>query len=520
LLTATTDTARRGGHAFLDGGGELGALMRAFDWSSTSLGAIAHWPQSLRTTVGLLLRSPIPIVLLWGEDGIMIYNDAYSGFAAGRHPRLLGSRVREGWPEVAAFNDKVMKVGLAGGTLSYKDQELTLYRRGVPEQVWMDLDYSPVLDEAGRPAGVLAIVVETTERVQAERRVAREGERLRNLFKQAPGFMHVLQGPDHVIELVNDAYLKLVGHRGDLAGKTVREAFPEMQGQGYFELLDTVFRSGEPFVGHAMSLKLRRKLGSPIEERFVDLVYQPIMDDTGAVTGIFAEGSDVTKRVRAEQHQRLLIDELNHRVKNTLATVQSIAAQTFRADEDPSGRTHRAREVFESRLVALSRAHDVLTRENWDGAGLHAIVREATLAYRAARHDPFVIDGPPIRLSPKLALALAMVLHELSTNAAKYGALSVPMGTVSIRWAECVLEGSKGLRVEWRERGGPPVSPPSQRGFGSRLIERQMKREFGGDVRLDFEPDGVVCTMLVALPDSPELPGQAGPDSSERGVSW
>jgi PAS domain S-box-containing protein len=127
------------------------------------------WPQSLKTVTDTLLRSPVPMVLLWGEDGVMIYNDAYSGFAGGRHPRLLGSKVREGWPEVADFNDHVMKVGLGGGILAYKDQELTLYRHGRPEPVWMNLDYSPVLNEAGQPAGVISIVIETTQRVIAER---------------------------------------------------------------------------------------------------------------------------------------------------------------------------------------------------------------------------------------------------------------------------------------------------------------------------------------------------------------
>ncbi len=156
------------------GGGELGGLVRTFNWAGTSLGPIDAWPQSLRTTVGTLLLSPVPIVLLWGEEGVMIYNDAYSGFAGSRHPRLLGSRVREGWPEVAAFNDHVMRVGLAGGTLSYKDQELVLTRfGGRPDQAWMNLDYSPVCDESGQPAGVIAIVVETTERVLAERDLRR-----------------------------------------------------------------------------------------------------------------------------------------------------------------------------------------------------------------------------------------------------------------------------------------------------------------------------------------------------------
>ena len=157
------------GGSFPSGGGELSALIRHFDWAKTSLGPLATWPQSLKTVTDTLLWSPVPIVLLWGADGVMIYNDAYSGFAGARHPRLLGSKVREGWPEVADFNDHVMKVGLSGGVLSYKDQELTLYRHNRPEQVWMNLDYSPVLNEAGQPAGVIAIVVETTQRVITER---------------------------------------------------------------------------------------------------------------------------------------------------------------------------------------------------------------------------------------------------------------------------------------------------------------------------------------------------------------
>jgi hypothetical protein len=132
--------------------GEMAQRIATHDWSS-SLGAIERWPASLLTTVGLMIHSPVPMVLLWGEDGIMIYNDAYSIFAGGRHPALLGSKVREGWPEVADFNDNVMKVGLAGKTLAYKDQELTLYRSAIPEQVWMNLDYCRSSTRAGGHAG-------------------------------------------------------------------------------------------------------------------------------------------------------------------------------------------------------------------------------------------------------------------------------------------------------------------------------------------------------------------------------
>jgi PAS domain S-box-containing protein len=285
---------------FLQGGGEMGRLIRAYDWTGTSIGPIPEWPQSLRTTVSIMLRSPVPMVLLWGRDGVMIYNDSYTTFAAGRHPRLLGSPVLQGWPEVAEFNAKVMWVGLSGGTLSYRDQELTLYRSGVPEQVWMNLDYSPVLDESGQPGGVLAIVVETTERVLAERRISDEGERLRQMFRQAPGFMALLRSPEHIFEIVNASYLQLVGHRGDIVGKPAREALPEIEGQGFFELLDQVFSTGEPFVGRDLPVSLQRQPGSPVEQRFIDLVYQPITDKEGQVTGIFVEGYDVTERVQGE----------------------------------------------------------------------------------------------------------------------------------------------------------------------------------------------------------------------------
>lgn len=166
--------------AFLGAGGEMSRLIAAHDWSDT-LGPLSQWPQSLKAAVGLVVHSPVPMVLLWGDDGIMIYNDAYSVFAGGRHPQLLGSKVREGWPEVAAFNDNVMKVGLAGGTLFYEDQELVLYRAGFPERVWMNLAYSPIIGDDGRPGGVIAVVFETTARVRSEASLRESEARLRFL---------------------------------------------------------------------------------------------------------------------------------------------------------------------------------------------------------------------------------------------------------------------------------------------------------------------------------------------------
>ncbi|MBW4656911.1 MAG: PAS domain-containing protein [Kaiparowitsia implicata GSE-PSE-MK54-09C] len=254
------------------------------------------------TALGMVLMSPVPIVMLWGQDGIMLYNDAYSVFAGGRHPELLGSKVREGWPEVADFNDNVMRVVLNGGTLAYQDQELTLYRHGPAEQVWMNLDYSPVLDERGRPAGVMAIVIETTNRVLADRRASTERERLLQTFEQAPGFIVSMRGPEHRVEFVNAAHRRLFSS-DQWVGKTIREAFPDIDGQGFFELLDTVYATGERVVATAQPASFRQPDGYE-EVRFLSFVYEATRDADGKITGVLCEGSDVTEGHRAQEELR------------------------------------------------------------------------------------------------------------------------------------------------------------------------------------------------------------------------
>jgi signal transduction histidine kinase/PAS domain-containing protein/ActR/RegA family two-component response regulator len=301
-------------HPFLSGGGEAAGIIANFDWAATSLGPIASWPASLKNTIALILRTPVPIVTLWGEDGIMIYNDGYSIFAGGRHPTLFGSKVREGWPEVAAFNDNVMKVGLAGETLAYRETELTLYRHGgEPEQVWLNLDYSPVLGEDGRPFGVMAIVLEITDKVRIERELEAERKSLRLMFEQAPGFIAMLSGPEHRFTMVNEAYRTLVAGR-DVVGRTVAEAVPEVVEQGFIGLLDRVYASGQPYLGRGVPLHLQHGPGGKLAQLYLDFIYQPIVADEGATTGIFIQGHDVTeqheteKAIRAESRK---LDVLN-----------------------------------------------------------------------------------------------------------------------------------------------------------------------------------------------------------------
>jgi len=197
-------------------------------------------------------------------------------------------------------------------------------------------------------------------------------------------------------------------------------------------------------------------------------------------------------RDAAEEHRRLLINELNHRVKNTLATVQSIASQTLRT----SSSVGEANKALESRLLTLSRTHDVLTHESWDGADMGEIVARALEPYSDPDGKRLRFEGPPVRLSPRTALALSMAFQELATNAVKYGALSNGAGAVRIGWS--LADGQDGrprLHVRWEEAGGPTVRPPGRRGFGSRLLERALAHDLDGDVTLEFAATGVVCTL-------------------------
>jgi PAS domain S-box-containing protein len=208
---------------------------------------------------------------------------------------------------------------------------------------------------------------------------------------------------------------------------------------------------------------------------------------------------DVTERVQAQKAQRRLIDELNHRVKNTLATVQSIAMQTLKqsATLEEFGR------CFENRLISLAKAHDVLTRTQWRGAGLCDLLKMELAPYP----DQTALDGPDVELPAPASLALSVVIHELATNAVKYGALSVPEGRVEIAWRRSPPgEGPGRLDLEWAERGGPPVRPPEKQGFGMRVIRRIVERDLEGRSDLDFAPGGLCCRLSVPIGRSAASP--------------
>ena len=281
----------------------MGARIRAFAWSTTELGDPETWPQSLRTAIRLMLNTRHPVFIFWGPQSLCFYNDAYSvTLGPERHPAALGQPGREVWAEIwDAIGPQIEQVMAGGEATWFENQMLQLTRFGRVDDTYWTYSYSPIDDDsaANGVGGVIVLVTETTEQVMAAKAASAETDRLAALFEQAPSFMAVMRGPTHIFDITNAAYLQLIGHR-DVIGKPVREALPDIAGQGFFELLDEVYSSGKAFVGTALPALIQRQPDAPAEERFLDLVYQPIRDTTGASVGIFAQGHDITDQKLAE----------------------------------------------------------------------------------------------------------------------------------------------------------------------------------------------------------------------------
>lgn len=333
----------------------------------------------------------------------------------------------------------------------------------------------------------VAIIRDTAERTWAafERSVAQQSLRAsedhyRNAVELNPQVTWTAE-PDGQLNRVSRRWLDWTGTTG--LGTTWADGLHPEDRQRTFEAWGHCVATGDFYdIEH----RVQFRDGS---YRWARSRAYPRRDEAGAILLWYGTTEDIHDRKLAEERQRLLINELNHRVKNTLATVQAIAFQTLKGDIPLA----EARARFEARLLALSRAHNLLTDQNWEGAALDRVVADAT----AHLADPGRVraEGPQIWVAPRAALALALALHELSTNAAKYGALSGDAGRVLIRWS---VEGDE-LRLEWKEQGGPPVAVPNGRGFGSRLIERGLNADLGGSARLLFEPDGLRCAIEASM---------------------
>ncbi len=307
---------------------------RAFDWSQTPVGPIEQWPDTLLVTVNTLLHSRHPMFLWWGEELTQFYNDGYRpSLREDKHPQALGQAGHACWPEIwHVIGPQIDAVMTRGEANWFEDQMVPINRHGRLEEVYWTYGYSPVRDPEGAIRGTLVVCTETTNRVLAERRLQAERAQLSSLFEQAPAFFTLLRGPEFVFELVNPLYQQLIGDRAVL-GKTVREAVPEAEGQGFIALLENVYRTGEPFVGSNTPIRLARRANEALELRYLDFVYQPMRDENGVVTGIIALGVDVTESRRAQQvllqSEKLiavgrLASSIAHEINNPLEAVTNL----------------------------------------------------------------------------------------------------------------------------------------------------------------------------------------------------
>jgi len=398
----------------------------------------------------------------------------------------------DGTPDAYSLLERVLETGVP-----IRDVERRV-ERADGSTAFLSVSIGALHDADGNITGAVGCVVDISDRLRVmaaleeSQRLAREQEqRLAATYEHAAiGIAEI--APDLTFLRVNEAICAITGRTREdlLSGKLFRythgddtdpdrEAFRK-QVAGELEF-------------YSVEKRLIRRDGTIL---WVSVRSSPVRSASGQLLYVVRVVQDITERKRAERRQKLLIDELNHRVKNTLATVQSLAAQSARGGPSPAD----FRERFEGRLIALSKAHDQLTMYHWESADLRELVTGSLAPYAGV--ERVVLRGEDVVLRPRAVLTLAMAFHELTTNAAKYGALSAPCGRIEIRWQPVRPQGGDGraeLQIEWQEEGGPAVEEPQQRGFGSKLIEGSVAAELGGSARLLFAPEGLRCKMRIPL---------------------
>ena len=524
---------------FLAGGGEMGALIRAHDWAATPLGPPASWPQGLKTTVRLLLSTGHPMFIWWGPELIQLYNDAYRrSIGPERHPSALGQRGRECWEEIWPIIGPQIEQVMAGrGHTWHENQLVPITRHGRREDVYWTYSYGPI-DEPSAPhgvGGVLVVCTETTDQVQSEQRLKAAEARWRAHFEQAPGVVCILEGPRHVFRFANDRYLALVGGR-QVLGKTVREALPEVESQGFFELLDRVYRTGETHTGAAAPLLLETKSGGS-QRRYVDFAYQPIRDEAGAVTGILVNGYDVTERVTTSEQLRAeharkdeFLAMLAHELRNPLAAIAN-AGELLRRPDLPDPSRAVAGEILGRQVQQLTRLVDDLldvsriTRGRIElqrgvfelGDAVARAIESVQPLMQARGHELVFLRNPtPIHVDGDRARIVQCVTNVLS-NAAKYtadgGRIEVAVSAEEDDAFVRVTDDGIGLAPEMLPRvfdlfmQVERTLDRAEGGLGIGLsVVRQLVRMHGGEVSCASEGAGRGATFTIRLPATTAAP--------------
>lgn len=598
-------------------------ILNSFDWQSTSLGPIANWPESLRGAVRTIMLSDVPMVLLAGrEEGILIYNDGYAVFAGERHPSIFGEPVLTAWPEVADFNAENMRRGFGGESWQLTGQELLLDRGGGPTPAYIDLSYSPVAGEDGRPVAVLAIVQEVTDTVKASRaleeyrekldlalrasgmvgtwdwdivnNVVTADERFAALYHVSPsraavglpieeftGAIHpedrqramseigdslknagpvrfeyrildkdgsitwvVASGrvitdgdgravrlPGVVVDITRERLIAQELAESELRFRTLADTMPQMvwstlpdgfhdyynarwyeytgvpngstDGEGWNGMFHPddqerawkVWRhSLETGDAYHIEYRLRHHSGT---YRWVLGRALPIRDPSGRIVRWFGTCTDIHETKLAQEEREVVAQELSHRIKNIFAVIGSIVGLASRSYPESKAFA----ESLRGRIHALGKAHDFVRPHSRSSmpranpASLHALIRELLQPYQLGDEERVHFGGEDATIDDGAATPLALLFHELATNAAKYGALSRAEGRIDVSTR---IEGEQ-YHLIWSEHGGPPAITPAETGFGSRLISLSIEGQLRGTLKRTFDENGLRVELSMPL---------------------
>lgn len=390
---------------------------------------------------------------------------------------------------------------------SYSRQMINRRRDG--SELLAEWRVTRVRDDAGQIKHWVAVIRDMTEKQSFERalryseQVARKQfAELETLYDTAPIGLAMFSKELRFVR-VNGRMAEFSGIAADQhIGRTPRQILPALADQAE-PLLRKVFSTGKPILGIEIVGETPKAPG--VLRTWRAHFYPVVLDNAIEAVGVVVE--EITEQKRAEKHLQLVMRELNHRVKNSLAVVQSIASQTLRS----SSSVAHFEEALIGRIRALADIHTLLAESNWQSAKMSEIVREAVRPYRLGGVDAVVISGPELSLTPSAALAFSMVLHELTTNAWKYGALSRPGGTVTVHWSIPAAPANGQLFLKWTETGGPQLTARPRPGFGGQLIDFTISHEFGGTASIDYTDAGVVCDIAIpwrriSLDDPPTAP--------------
>ena len=494
-------------HPWPVGGGEAGALIRDFAWAATPLGMIAGWPQSLRTAVEMTLAAPLASVLLWGPRcTVVAYNAGYRAILNVKGD-AIGRPVLEVWAEERDLLEPQLRRVLGGETLSFGEQPMRLERGLDTDECWFDYGYGPVRDETGAVAGILVTIHETTARVLAERRNAEDDERRRagteaalreneERFRQfgenSADVLWIGDAQTGRIEYLSPAFDTIFGLARGMVFEDISRWLALVHPD---DRADAASAFPRTLSGESVVIDYRIVRPSDGAVRWIRDSGFALRGADGRVQRVAGIARDMTEQRLAQDHQKLLLAELQHRVRNTLAVIRSIVRRTA----ENSDTIEELVGHLDGRLSAIARIQASVTRDPDKGVDLAGIVDDELTA-RVDTAKRAHVAGPRVRLTPKSAEVISLAIHELATNSVKYGVLAGDKGRIDVSWAVKDAGDRRRLAFDWIERGADARPLPGRpRGFGTELITGRIPYELQGLATLETTADGVLCHIEFPL---------------------